>query len=472
MRCIVIGAGNAGRPAAKILNYTGTDVVVVDQKPINEFPEYVQKILLEMEKNGIKLRLGSGYVEDFADFDLAYISPTVPDNSPLRKNLTKNNVKLVQDKDIGQLINNEINLDVIGITGSVGKTSTTLILSEMFQSAGYNVWTCSSQMADLLSEVIIDGIIKGDHQKNDIAILELPHGTLRLLSKLEVKIGVITNIYPEHLTEFEWSMEKYVQRKSLILDMCENLVVNTQCLDFMEQLNDYNNINWYCTKDSKIKERCNVCGELVDGKLKVGYETSNLNGNINTDFKLFLYYVENAVAATAAALLYGLSKNTIQEALSKFNGVPGRMEYLGNHCGREVYLDAAHLPEVLETSLEFFKGKPLVIVVDNPDGITVRDKITIGNILGKYSKSIVVSGYNESIKRLDMKAAEEVLKGAKNSDAIKVAVEDLTTAAELSVKHSVPGDIILHVGPGAISAYNEVKKSMLQGIKDGCAKHG
>ncbi|MDI6645108.1 MAG: Mur ligase family protein [Methanobacteriaceae archaeon] len=471
MKCLVIGAGNAGRPAAKILNYTGIDVVVTDQKSIDNFPDFVRNILLEMESSGITLKLGPDSVEDYNDFDLAYISPTVPLNSPIRKELTKNNVKIVKDHYIGELINNEINIDVIGITGSVGKTSTTLTISEIFKQAGYKVWTCSSQMADLLSEVIIDGIIQGHHLKNDIAILELPHGTLRLLSKLEVKLGIITNIYPEHLTEFEWSMEKYVERKSLILDMCENLIVNTQCQEYMDKLECYNNIIWYCTNDSKIKNPCNVNGELIDSKLKIKYDFSDIKGEFETNFKLFLYYIENAVGAATAALKYGIDKKSIINALSKFNGVPGRMEYLGNFCDREVYLDAAHLPEVLQTSLEFFKGKPLVIVIDNPDGITVRDKIAIGKILGDYSKAIIVSGFNESIKKLDMSAAEEVIKGAKNSDAVKVAVKDMKTAAELSVKYSVPGDIILHVGPGAISAYHQVKQSMINGIKDGCAKN-
>jgi len=472
MRCIVIGAGNAGRPAAKILNYTGTDVVVTDQKSIDDFPDDMKTILFKMEESGIELRLGSDSLQNFSDFDLAYISPTVPENSPIKKQLIENNIKIVKDQDIGELIDNEINIDVIGITGSVGKTSTTLIISEMFKAAGFKVWTCSSQMADLLSEVIIDGIIQGHHKENDIAILELPHGTLRLLSKLKVKVGVITNIYPEHLTEFEWSMKKYVERKSLILDMCENLVVNTQCIEFMDKLTRYNNITWYCTSDSKIKNLCNVYGELNDSKLNIKYESSDFKGEFETDFKLFLYYVENAVGAAATALKYGLGEGSVRLALSSFNGVPGRMEYLGNYCNREVYLDAAHLPEVLQTSLEFFNGKPLVIVIDNPDGITVRDKITIGKILGNHSKAIIASGYNESIKKLDMNAAEEVLKGAQDSDSVKVAVEDMKTAAELSVKYSNSGDIILHVGPGAISAYEQVKQSMINGIRDGCAKHG
>ncbi len=59
MKCIVIGAGNAGRPAARILNHTGNKVILTDRKLIEEFPPEIQKTLKIMEKEGVELMLGS-----------------------------------------------------------------------------------------------------------------------------------------------------------------------------------------------------------------------------------------------------------------------------------------------------------------------------------------------------------------------------------------------------------------------------
>ncbi len=224
MKCIVIGAGNAGRPAARILNYIGNTVKITDRKTLEEFPNKVQKTLLKMEEEGVDLHLGSDTPLDFANLDAAYISPTVPENTPIRGKLIDNNVKLISNSDISLILNNIIDIDIIGVTGTLGKTSTTHTISEIFKNADYKVWMCSSRRGNLLSEVIVDGIIKGQHKENNIAILELPHGTSRLMSNVQLKVGVLTNLYRDHLDEFDNSMEKYVARKLFITHSSDVLV--------------------------------------------------------------------------------------------------------------------------------------------------------------------------------------------------------------------------------------------------------
>jgi len=460
MRCVVIGAGNAGRPAARILNHTGNNVVITDKKPLRKFPKDVQEILLKMEKEGVKLHLGSDMPDDLENFDAAYVSPTIPADTTIRGN----NIKLIKNEDISNIIDKEIDIDIIGIAGTLGKTSTTHTISHIFKSAGYRVWTCSSRHGNLLSETIVDGIIHNYHEKNDIAVLEIPHGTLRLMSQVKLKIGILTNIYPEHLTEFDGSMDKYTARELLIVNMPDTFIANIKCKNLINR----NDVIWYGSKGDK----CNVSGDLVDGKFMIKYDTGNRSGKFQTHLKMSGYYVENSIAAAAASICYGLDEESIKNALSKFNGIPGHMEYLGKYSEREVYFDAAYIPEGLLPTLKSFSGHSLVILIDNPDSSTPRDKYGIGNLLGRYAKVIIATGYNETIGNLDMAAAKEVLDGACNSNALKIAVEDMETAGEFSIKYSQPGDTILHVGPGAISAYESVKSGMLSGIKKGCSKYG
>ena len=90
MNCIVVGAGNAGRPVARILNYIDHQVLITDQKKLEEFPKNNQKILHQMEKEGIELNLGSNSTPELKYFDSAYISPTIPADSLIRKSLTLN----------------------------------------------------------------------------------------------------------------------------------------------------------------------------------------------------------------------------------------------------------------------------------------------------------------------------------------------------------------------------------------------
>ncbi len=459
MRCVVIGAGNAGRPAARILNHAGNDVVITDRKPLRKFPRDIQEILLKMEKEGIELHLGSDAPDELERFDAAYVSPTIPTDARFRRK----KMKLIKNEDIAKIIDREIDIDIIGITGTLGKTSTTHIISHIFESAGYRVWTCSSQHGNLLSEIIVDGIIHNYHKKNDIAVLEIPHGTLRLMSQVKLKVGILTNIYPEHLTEFEGSMDKYIARKLLMVNMPDIFIANIKCRDLVNR----NDVVWYGSKGNE----CNVSGELVDGKFMIKYDVGNRAGKFQTPIKMLGYYVENSIAASAASICYGLDEESIKNALSKFNGIPGHMEYLGKYSEREVYFDAAYIPEGLLPTLKSFSGHNLVVLIDNPDSSTPRDKYRIGNLLGRYAKVIIATGYNETIGNLNMDAAKEVLDGACNSNALKIAVEDMEAAGELSIKYSKPGDTILHVGPGAISAYNSVKSDMLSGIKKGCSRY-
>ena len=174
------------------------------------------------------------------------------------------------------------------------------------------------------------------------------------------------------------------------------------------------------------------------------------------------------------SLAYGLKEDSIKDGLSKFNGIPGHLEYIGKYSDREVHFDAAFVPEGILSTLEEFPATDesnLVILIDNPDSTNPRDKFQIGKILGEHAQVIIASGYNETTGILDMESAKEVLEGAKDSDCLKIAAEDMIKAGELSIKHSKPGDVILHIGPGAITNYEDLKSKMIRGIEAGCNKY-
>ena len=468
MECIVIGAGNAGRPVARILNHTGNQVILTDRKLLEEFSPEIQETIKIMEKEGVKLMLGPDASLGVENVSYAYISPTVPENSPIRKLLKDKQVEILGNENISTVINDLLDLDIIGITGTLGKTSTTHILSEIFKEAGYTVWTCSSRKGNLLSEVIVDGIVKGLHKKNDIAVLELPHGTSRLMSKVVLNVGVITNIYPDHLDEFDYSMDKYVARKLFIANSSKILVSGLQCMEYLKTLRD--DTIYYCQGNNN---HCQVNGKLEDNILDISYNIRGMDikGYFKTSFNLLGYYLENSIAASTAALAYGLDEDSIINGLKSFKGIAGHMEYIGNYNGREVHFDAAFVPEGLIKTLECFNNKELIVIIDNPDSTNPRDKFKVGEVVGRYAKVIICSGYNETTKKYDIEAANEVIKGAEKSDALKIPVEDILTAGTLSIKHSNPGCTILHVGPGAITNYEDVKTKMISGIKEGCKKY-
>lgn len=469
MKCLVIGAGSAGRPVARILNYIGNSILLIDRKKLNEFPKKVQETIKLMENEGVKLAPDFNDIKtlESEEIEYAYISPTVTLDAPFKKFLVEKNIKILSNEYISDIINELLEIDTVGITGTLGKTSTTHIISEIFRAAGYKVWTCSSRMGNLFSEVMVDGIVKGLHKNNDVAVLELPHGTSRLMSKVELKIGIVTNIFHDYLDEFYYSSGKHVESKPFITQSSEILISNIQCKEHVDSLR--NDTIYYCHNN----EQCNIHGDLENGLLTIYYKVpeSKVEGNFSTPFKLRGYYFNNSVGAAAAALAYGIDENPIKKGLSNFTGIKGHLEYMGTYNDREVHIDSAFVPEGLISTLESFKSQNLIILIDNPDGNNPHDNVKMGEVIGEYAKVIICSGYNETTKKFDIKAANDIIKGTQKSSAMKLVTEDMFIAGELAIKHSDPGDIIVHVGPGAITNYEDLKFKMMSGINEGCKKY-
>ena len=460
MKYLVVGAGNASRPVARLLNYLGHDVVITDLKDISEFKIEFQRSLIEMEKEGVKLDLPNK--DPSVDgFDAVYVPPTLPETAPIALKIKDSDLKVLTNEEFSKTVNDLIPVDIIGITGTMGKTTTTYITTSLFKQAGYNVWSCSSLVNNLVSEAIIDGIVKGKAQDCDIAIFELPHGTIGLLNKLNIKIGLLTNIAEDHLSEFGGSLELYQQRKMILEAMSETFIANYSCYDI---INPKRSDALYYALDEDVDFK----GIVGDKSLTIEYSQDSFT----TPFYMMSYFFENSVAASAAALTYGVKKEDIIDALTEFKGLPAHMEDVGNYNGRKVILDSAFLYDGMKITLDYFKDDSVVLFLDHFDTLSVRDKAEVGELVSNYDiKTVIASGFNEVTQEVEMEAAQEILDAITNENIEKVAVETIEKAAELTFKYSKPGDIILHMGP--LIAYDRLTTvdKIMKGLEIGSRKY-
>lgn len=460
MKYLVIGAGNASRPVARLLNHLGHDVIVTDLKEITEFKTDVQRILLQMENEGIKLDLGNKN-PNLDGIEAVYAPPTLPDSAPIAKLIKESDAYVLTNEDFSRIVNDLIPVDIIGITGTMGKTTTTFITTSLFKQAGYKVWSCSSLVNNLVSEAIIDGIVKGKADDCDIAIFELPHGTIGLLNSLDIKIGLLTNIAEDHLSEFGGSLEKYQQRKLILERMSETFIANYSCFDI---INPQRNDALYYALDENVDFK----GTVGDESLTIEY-----NGDkFTTPFHMMSYFFENSVAASAVALTYGVKKEDIIDALSVFKGLPAHMEDVGDYNGRKVILDSAFLYDGMKITLDYFKDESVVLFLDHFDTLSVRDKAEVGELVSNYDiKTVIASGFNEVTQEIEMEAANELLDAITNPKIQKVAVENIEIAAAETFKYSKPGDIILHMGP--LIAYDRLTtvEKIMKGLDEGSKKY-
>ena len=466
MNVIVVGAGNAGRPVARLLNYAGHTVKITDPKKIEDFHMDVQKTLKLMESEGVELDLGV-FEPNLDGIDTVYLSPTVPENAPAYKIIKEANLNVFSNDDFGRLADSFIDIDIIGITGSVGKTSTTHMVTEIFRTAGYQVWICSSMTQNLVSEVIVDGIIKGIPEKSDIAVLELPHGTAGLMAELQLKVSenFITSIHCKDTV-------KEARPDAIFYAMVKDLpgYDPSKKSEYFDKVANFEEV---AIGEGQV---CNFIGDSAKGAIDIAYKFRNKSnelkkGNFTSDFHMMSYYYENAVAATAIAMAYGLPVEIIKEGLANFKGLSVHMEYIGDYNGREVYIDASYLIEGITAALDFLGDRSLVLLLDNFDTSTYRDKKETGKLMGKYADVMVATGFNEVYQRVDLEPAQELLDAAVDSDAVKVIAGTMEEGAELAIKYSKPGDTILHLGPQLMQDPEGIMEKIVTGLEEGCKKY-
>lgn len=468
--CIVIGAGNAGRPVARLLNHQGVNVTIADSKKYEEFTEIRRDMLDVLESEGVNLELGADN-PDISEYDAIYLAPTIPESAPIFKQIEENSITIVTRKTISDLINKIIDMDKIGITGSYGKTTTTTMITHIFKKAGYKVYQCSSMKWNLVSEAIVDDIVNEEYKGADLAILELPHGTLGLLGDVELKMGVITNLHQEHLSEFAGSMQRYVDRKSLILDMCDKLVANIQCADLLTYKRDdtiyFNFENNNSDLDTQ-KYDISYAATYDDGNYVFKAQTDNPfeKSDINID-TVASYNYANLTAAISVCLEYGISWDIIKEGLALFTGVSGRMEHLGTYNGVEAYFDSSCSELSIRQALDFIKDENIIVVFGCVDSTTIRDNIESGRTVGDYANMVIATGYVEITGELHMDSALGLLNAIENDDVIKLAVCTVDEAAELAMKYAKPGDYIVHLGIGGTTSYKQVKEKLINGLEEG-----
>jgi UDP-N-acetylmuramyl tripeptide synthase len=509
-KVLIIGAGNAGRPSANLLKFLGNQVVISELNEYQDLPLKAQKKIKILKKKGIIFEFGYHSTNSILWAEYVFISPNIPVNADIRKKISKfmekGQIKEISAKDIGKILNSLINIPMIGIAGTDGKTTTTNMIYQSLAD-DYHPLIFSSLQDSLVIEGLVDLITSNKAQNSDLAVFELPHGTIRMVEGLEICVGILTNLTPDHMDEFS-TFAEYTERNMSIKDLIHKngvLVLNGddpiistkmskahqtivfyglnryQDIEFEEKIYEHpknfdldviaENISLKGLRGSKFTVHvgkiptviCQNCGEIccTCNNLKREYVEPF---SMELEIKLpGICNIENAVATIATLLIFGFGPDYIKSKIESFTGLRGRFEKIDTIDGVDMFIDAAHNPESMEKLLNglMVEGK-LIITIDNPDTLTERDKLKIGKTLGKYADVVIASAKNETTEELNMEAAETVIEGASNIDAYFTSY--VCDAISQALKISAKGDIILHIGPGVVNAYEHVKSEIKKGI--------
>lgn len=309
-RLVILGGGESGVGTAILGKKKGYDVFVSDFGKIkNNYKEVLglHGIKWEEEKHTEDLILNA---------DLVMKSPGIPDKSPMVKKLLEKGIQVISEIEFAIQYTKAL---TVGITGSNGKTTTTMLTYHLLKQGGVNVGLAGNIGKSFAWQVADD--------KHDVYVLELSSFQLDGIINYKPHIAIITNISPDHLDRYDYDYGKYIAAKFRITE-------NQTEEDFLIYDADDEAIgNWL--KMNKTK------AQLVPFSMTKTFENGafateeNINININNEEfvmpqdKLALegkHNVKNAMAASTVAQLLRIRKSTIRESLSDFQGVEHRLE--------------------------------------------------------------------------------------------------------------------------------------------------
>ena len=403
-RVVVLGAGESGVGTALLAKQKGFDVFVSDKGKI---AARYKKVLIE---NTIDFEEEKHTESKIFNADVVMKSPGIPDAVPMIKALREKGVSVISEIEFATKYTEAT---IVGITGSNGKTTTTMLTHYVLQKAGLNVGV-GGNIGDSFAQQVAE-------KKYDEYVLELSSFQLDGIEEFNPHIAIITNITPDHLDRYEYDFEKYIASKFRIT---KNQTKN----DFLIYDADDEVIqNWI--NNNQIK--ATLVPFSLEKELDYGVflRQDTIIMKLNTEEKLMKvseitlqgkHNRKNIMAASMAARLLKVRKETIAESLADFEGVEHRLENVQKVHGVQ-YINDSKATNVNAAfyALECMDAPTVWIVggVDKGNDYTdllplVREKVKAIVCLGLDNQKIIDTFANVVEVLVETAGAEEAVKVA------------------------------------------------------------
>jgi len=311
MRLVILGGGESGVGTAILGLKQGYEVFVSDFGEIKEKYKAILNqyaILWEEKQHTADLILNASVVMK---------SPGIPDKAPIVKELKAKNISVISEIEFASKFTEAT---IIGITGSNGKTTTTLLTYHILKKAGLNVGLAGNIGKSFAWQVA--------ENQYDYYVLELSSFQLDGIIDFKPHIAIITNITPDHLDRYNYDYNLYIDSKFRITkNQTENdyLIIDNEDEAISEWL-----------LHNKIKAQ-KIPFSLVSKIEENGIylEDQNIISTINKEKNMFpidelsikgKHNVKNAMAAISGAELVQIRKKSVRESMSNFEGPEHRLE--------------------------------------------------------------------------------------------------------------------------------------------------
>lgn len=316
-KLVILGGGESGTGAALLGKAKGFDVFLSDQSQLQ--PQY-REILV---KENIPFEEGKHTEETILSADEVVKSPGIPDKAPLVKELYKSGIPVISEIELAARYTSA---KLIGITGSNGKTTTTLLTYHLLREAGLSVGLAGNIGESFAKQVIDD--------PKDIYVLEISSFQLDNMFDFRANVAVLLNITPDHLDRYDYDFQKYVNSKFRI---AQNQTEEDDFIYFAESEALVTELGKRTLPASKkpisLQSPLKVGGYWDNGTLRVSSHGSEFTIPMS---ELPIQGPHNAINAMAAVLVaqaVGLTPQQIRSGLLSFVNAPHRLELVASING-------------------------------------------------------------------------------------------------------------------------------------------
>ncbi len=403
-RIVVLGAGESGAGAAVLAKQQGFDVFVSDLSEIKEnYKELLNQYQIEWEEKQHTEAL-------ILNADEVIKSPGIPDKAPIIKNLKEKNIPIISEIEFAGRFTNA---KMICITGSNGKTTTTMLTYHILKNAGYNVGLAGNVGQSLAYQVATSS--------RDYYVVEISSFQLDGMYDFKADVAILLNITPDHLDRYEYNFQNYVDSKFRIIR-------NQTSEDAFIFWDDDPVIQSEITKRSilaakypfslKKKEHCkayiennNLIIETSNNPLIMPVKELSLKGIHNT---------YNMMAAGLAASAVNVKKEFIRQSLQDFQGVEHRLEYVAT-VKNVTFINDSKATNVNSCwyALESMKT-PVILILGGTD--KGNDYSEIESLVKEKVKALVFLGVdNTPLHRFFDGKIDKIVDVRSMEDAVKAA---------------------------------------------------
>ncbi len=403
-RIVILGAAESGIGAAILARKQGFDVFVSDFGSIKE------KYRNELTERGFDFEEGQHSEEKILNADVVIKSPGIPDKAPIIKKLNEKEVPVISEIEFA---GRYTSAKMICITGSNGKTTTTLLIYHMFQKAGLNVGLAGNVGQSLAWQIAENNF--------DFYVIELSSFQLDGMYEFKADIAILLNITPDHLDRYEYKMQNYVDSKFRVTQ-------NQTAKDVFIYCSDDPMVNSEMLK-RKLAAKCVPFGLGVPPVEGAGIIDNNLI--INWDQNIFTMSIldialqgshntYNSMAAGISGMVVNIRSEKIRESLADFKGVEHRLERFLKVHGIE-FINDSKATNINSTwyALESMTQKTVWIVggIDKGNDYSelyelVRTKVKAIVCLGVDNLKILEAFKNLGIDMIETQSMDDAVRSA------------------------------------------------------------